>query len=441
MFDFFKKLKNKFKEEAGEEFDKLDSDKYVTSYKDLLEKSQEIEVTDSDLIKDVREVTQTAEDIIEKPTYVLPTTTILSSDKTNRFTKLVNKINEQNTFLVPIGTYNNQLLVKNLNELPNLLVCGTVMSGKSTFLNSIITSILMTRKPSEVKLVLIDPKKVEFSTYEDLPHLLTPIVNDPKKASVALKQIVAEMDKRYALFSNNGVKNITGYNEYIESHKDKGLERLPYIVCVIDDLVDMMIVAAKEVEDSIMRITTLGFKAGISIVISCNVPNSEVLSSLIKANFPARLCFRVASTKNSQVILDEPGAESLVGYGRALYKDRNYEKAIRINTSIVNDSDIELVCAYIKKMAKPDYDTSFENTGFQGCYKIGNSDDKVYNEIEKYAIEAGQISISKIQRKFNLGFNKAADYLDQLEENGIVEASTGSSKPRKVLVSRDDYER
>ena len=326
----------------------------------------------------------------------------------------------------------NRPISIDIDKMPHLLVAGSTGSGKSVCINCIIASILMRAKPSEVKLVLIDPKKVEFTMYEDLPHLLTPIVNEPKKASVALKQIVAEMDKRYTLFSNTGVKNITGYNEYIEKHKDKGLERLPFIICIIDELADLMVVAAKEVEDSIMRITQLARAAGIHLIVATQRPSTDVITGVVKANIPSRISFAVSSQIDSRTILDMPGAEKLLGRGDMLYLPLGENSPERIQGAFIKDDDIESLCKYIKKMEKPDYDTSFDNMDASSIGGAG-SDDETYNEIEKYAIEAGQISISKIQRKFNMGFNKAADYMDQLEENGIVEASTGSSKPRKVI--------
>ena len=333
----------------------------------------------------------------------------------------------------------NRPISMDIDKMPHLLVAGSTGSGKSVCINGIIASILMRCKPSEVKLVLIDPKKVEFTMYEDLPHLLTPIVNEPKKASAALKQIVAEMDKRYTLFSNNGVKNISGYNEYIDKHKDKGLPHLPYIVCIIDELADLMVVAAKEVEDSIMRITQLARAAGIHLIVATQRPSTDVITGVVKANIPSRISFAVSSQIDSRTILDMPGAEKLLGRGDMLYLPLGENSPERIQGAFIKDDDIESLCKYIKKMAKPDYDITFDNPSSDSAGgSVNGSDDDKYNEVVKFVMSMEKISISRIQRQFHLGFNKAADYMDQLEADGIVGPDTGSSKPRQVLKKNDE---
>lgn len=335
-----------------------------------------------------------------------------------------------------------------INKTPHMLVAGATGSGKSVCINNIIVSILMRTTPEEVKMVLVDPKKVEFNVYEDIPHLLIPVVTDPKKASAALQKTVVEMDNRYDIFKNSGTKNIQTYNEYVEKelkkNPDCGLKKMPFILVVIDELADLMLVAAKEVEESIMRITQLARAAGIHLIVATQRPSADIITGVIKSNIPTRVSFAVSSSIDSRTILDMTGAEKLLGKGDMLYKPMDDNTPTRIQGSFVSDDEIKRVVDFIKKRSHaPKYDEKFMN--FEGASNEesslpGSSDkgkDVLYDEILEYAIRMGQISASLIQRKYSIGYNRAARIMDDFEERGIVGPAKGS-KPRDVLVKLEN---
>ena len=330
-----------------------------------------------------------------------------------------------------------------INKTPHLLVAGSTGSGKSVCINSIITSILMRAKPNEVKLVLVDPKKVELSMYNGVPHLLIPVVTDPKKANIALKRMVSEMERRYDLFETTGTKNIAGYNLYIE-RKNAGLgsegqiEKLPYIVMIIDELADLMLVAAKEVEDSIMRITQMARAAGIHLIVATQRPSTDVITGVVKANIPSRISFAVSSSIDSRTILDMTGAEKLLGKGDMLFKPQGENTPIRIQGTFISDEDIKKVVDYTIRQQKANYNESFlmadEDRG--ATTMVDNKDDydePLYNDIVEFVVREQKASASLLQRRFRLGYNRAARCIDLLEERGIVGPNNGS-KPREVLV-------
>ena len=332
--------------------------------------------------------------------------------------------------------------VFDLTKMPHLLVAGSTGSGKSVCINGIIASILMRYKPNEVKLVLVDPKKVELTNYNGIPHLLCPVVSDPKKASLTLQRVVVEMDNRFTLFSDNEVKNISGYNEMIEKENRKHPEtpqaKMPYIVVIIDELADLMLVASKEVEDSITRITQLARAAGIHLIVATQRPSTDVITGLIKNNIPSRISFAVSSQIDSRSILDQPGAEKLLGKGDMLYFPMGDSSPTRIQGCFVNDDEIKRLIDYCKNQATAKYDEEFENVSQNTSSGIGNSltggdDDEAYNEVVEFAIQTGKISASLIQRRFRFGYNRAARMMDLLESRGIVGPQNGS-KPREVLV-------
>ena len=334
-----------------------------------------------------------------------------------------------------------------INKTPHMLVAGATGSGKSVCINNIILSILMRTTPDEVKMVLVDPKKVEFNVYEGIPHLLTPVVTDPKKASAALQKIVVEMDDRYETFKNSGTKNIQTYNEYVDKelkkNPDCGLKRMPFILVIIDELADLMLVAAKEVEESIMRITQLARAAGIHLIVATQRPSTDVITGVVKSNIPTRVSFAVSSSIDSRTILDMTGAEKLLGKGDMLYKPQDDNNPTRIQGSFVSDDEIKRVVDFIKKRCSgPKYSEKFQNldsnasSGGSGSMGGGGSNepkDVLYDEILEYAIRMGQISASLIQRKYSIGYNRAARIIDNFEERGIVGPAKGS-KPREVLV-------
>lgn len=331
--------------------------------------------------------------------------------------------------------------VMDLTKMPHLLVAGSTGSGKSVCINGIIASILMRYKPNEVKLVLVDPKKVELTNYNGIPHLLCPVVSDPKKASLTLQQVVSEMDKRFTLFSECEVKNISGYNELIEKenkkHPEKMQAKMPYIVVIIDELADLMLVASKEVEDSITRITQLARAAGIHLIVATQRPSTDVITGLIKNNIPSRISFAVSSQIDSRTILDQPGAEKLLGKGDMLYFPMGDSAPTRIQGCFINDDEIKRLIDYCKSQATVKYNEDFENVSTNTSSGSTNSyageDDDAYNEVVEFAIQTGKISASLIQRRFRFGYNRAARLMDLLESRGIVGPQNGS-KPREVLV-------
>ena len=338
-----------------------------------------------------------------------------------------------------------------INKTPHMLVAGATGSGKSVCINNIILSVIMRSTPDEVKMVLVDPKKVEFNAYEGIPHLLMPVVTDPKKASAALQKIVVEMDDRYETFKNSGTKNISTYNEYIEKqlkkNPDCGLKKMPFILVIIDELADLMLVAAKEVEDSIMRITQLARAAGIHLIVATQRPSTDVITGVVKSNIPTRISFAVSSSIDSRTILDMTGAEKLLGKGEMLYKPMDDNTPTRVQGSFVSDDEIQRVVDFVKsKSHPPRYSEKFTNleannssSSFGGASSNANSENKdvLYNEILDYAVRMGQISASLIQRKYSIGYNRAARIIDQFEEEGIVGPAKGS-KPRDVLIKLEE---
>ena len=330
-----------------------------------------------------------------------------------------------------------------VNKTPHLLVAGSTGSGKSVCINSIIVSILMRAKPDEVKLVLVDPKKVELSMYNGVPHLLTPVVTDPKKANIVLKKIVVEMEDRYERFSNSGTKNIAGYNEYLEK-KNEGrsdsekIHKMPYIVVIIDELADLMLVAAKEVEDSIMRITQMARAAGIHLIVATQRPSTDVITGVVKANIPSRIAFAVASNIDSRTILDSPGAEKLLGKGDMLFLPQGENVPIRIQGTFISEEEIKSVVDYTIAQQKERYDetlTMDDEESRATSMVEGESDyeEPLYNEIVEFVVTQGKASASLLQRRFRLGYNRAARCIDLLEDRGIIGPANGS-KPREVLV-------
>ena len=333
-----------------------------------------------------------------------------------------------------------------LSKMPHLLIAGSTGSGKSVCTNTMICSILMRYKPDEVKLVLVDPKKVELSNYNGVPHLMCPVVSDPKKASIALQKLVAEMDKRYDMFSDANVKNIAGYNEWImkeNKNNNTNVPKMPYIVAIIDELADLMLVASKEVEDSIMRITQMARAAGIHLIVATQRPSTDVITGVVKANIPSRIAFAVASNIDSRTILDMSGAEKLLGKGDMLYLPMGENVPIRIQGCFISDNEIKRIIDYVCKEQVAHYNEEMQNLDATGNGIHGLPDEKeeyddpLYNEIVEFAIQTGKVSTSLLQRRFRLGYNRAARVVDLLEERGIVGPPNGS-KPREVLIKLED---
>ena len=326
-----------------------------------------------------------------------------------------------------------------LNRMPHLLIAGATGSGKSVCVNSIITSILMRARPDEVKLLLVDPKKVEFTPYKEIPHLLGPVITDGDEANRALKVIVTMMDNRYELFSMAGVRNIAGYNAYIEAHPEEGLRPLPWIVVIIDELADLMLVAAKEVEASIQRITQLARAAGIHLIVATQRPSVDVITGIIKANIPSRIAFAGSSAVDSRTILDQMGAEKLLGYGDMLYVPVGETVATRVQGVFGSDDEVADICEFVSRQGKPKFDDAFVRLELlDGGVGPTSSEtgDPLYDEVKEFIITTRKASTSLIQRKFSIGYARAARLIDTLEDNGIIGPARGS-KPREVYAKSE----
>lgn len=356
--------------------------------------------------------------------------------------------------MVPLGkSIMGDIGVCEINKMPHMLIAGTTGSGKSVCVNGIICSILMRAKPDEVKLAMVDPKVVELSVYNGIPHLMCPVVSDPKKAAILLAKMVAEMEKRYHQFSDTGTKKIEGYNDYIEKwnkeHPDAKKEKMPFIVIIIDELADLMMVAAKEVEDSILRITQKARAAGIHLIVATQRPSTEVITGLIKANIPSRIAFAVGSGIDSRTILDQTGAEKLLGKGDMFFLPIGMNSPIRVQGSFITDEEIKKIIDFTVEQQKAQYDDSLMNLeqpestsdSALGADVAANGEgDNLYDDIVDFVIRSQKASASLLQRKFKIGYNKAATMIDQLEENGIIGPATGNSKPREVLVQFSEEE-
>ncbi|MBO5066220.1 MAG: DNA translocase FtsK [Clostridia bacterium] len=338
-----------------------------------------------------------------------------------------------------------------LAKMPHLLVAGTTGSGKSVCLNTMIMSLLYNATPDEVKLIMIDPKKVEFTVYKSIPHLLVPVVADPRKAAGALSWAVAEMDKRYALFADNGVRNLQGYNTFALSH---GLPKMPQIVIIIDELSDLMMAASNEVEDSICRLAQKARAAGMHLIVATQRPSVDVITGLIKANIPSRIAFAVKSQIDSRTIIDTQGAEKLLGNGDMLYCPVGLSKPVRVQGCYVSDDEIERVIEFVTAQGSVKYDDAVmqeielkaaqdgkkKNGGSSGADTPteNNYDDEMFPKAIEVVVEAGMASTTLLQRKLKLGYARAARIVDELSEKGIIGPYEGC-KPRKVLITKEQW--
>jgi len=361
------------------------------------------------------------------------------------FRSLSQKENQNKLLFVVGKDLLGQTITCRLDKMPHLLIAGATGSGKSVCMNAIITSLLLRTKPDEVKLLLVDPKKVEFTPYHNVPHLIGPVINDPTKASNALKVIVQMMDERYNVFAAAGVRNIEVYNEKVKAQAGRPNEDgspapkiLPYIVVIIDELADLMSVAGKEVESSIQRITQLARAAGIHLIVATQRPSTDVITGIIKANIPSRIAFAVSSGIDSRTILDHVGAERLLGNGDMLYMPIGQSAAQRVQGVFVTDEEVRQITEDVKKRAKPEYDDHFVMLeGVEGNAGIVSvSEDPMYEEIKEYVIEAQKASTSLLQRRFGIGYNRGARIIDALEADGIIGPAQGS-KPREVYIKKD----
>ena len=341
---------------------------------------------------------------------------------------------------IPLGkAVNGSVRSFDLAKMPHLLVAGSTGSGKSVAVNGIIASILMKARPDEVKFMIVDPKMVELSVYNDIPHLLIPVVTNPRKASRALQKVVDEMENRYELFSKVGARNIAGYNAKVAEYNAQSEYKqvpLPLIVVIVDELADLMMVASKEVEDAIIRLGQKARAAGIHMILATQRPSVDVISGLIKANVPSRIAFAVSSGTDSRTILDENGAEKLLGRGDMLFKPIDENHPVRLQGSFISDEDVERIVAFVKNQAEADYDDSFDpGEVSESDLDTGGGDDEgdpLFEEAKALVIETQKASASMIQRRLSVGFNRATRLMEELEAAGVIGPAEGT-KPRKVL--------
>lgn len=380
-----------------------------------------------------------AKDIrIEAP---IPGTSLVGVEVPNVETRSVNlseivfskkmKFSDSNLSVALGARINNEPMIMDLAKMPHGLIAGATGSGKSVCINSILISLLYRNNPNELKLLLIDPKMVELAPYNDLPHLIAPVITDVKAATESLKWVVGEMERRYQMFADVHVRNITAYNQKVVYQ-----ERIPKIVVVIDELADLMMMAPQDVEHSIARIAQKARAAGIHLILATQRPSVNVITGLIKANVPTRIAFMVSSSVDSRTILDSGGAEKLLGNGDMLYLGNGMNKPIRIQGSYISDSEIDEVVGYIKSQGKPNY-LFHEKTLLKKLSE--QPKDELFNDICNFMVEEGHISTSQIQRRFQIGYNRAARIIDQLEEMGYVSGQNGS-KPRDVLITEKQEE-
>ena len=338
---------------------------------------------------------------------------------------------------VPLGRdISGNVRLCDITKMPHMLIAGSTGSGKSVCINGIITSILMKTKPHEVKLMMIDPKMVELNVYNGIPHLLTPVVTNPRKAAQALQKVVAEMEKRYELFASMGMRNIDGYNAHVEQYNRETGENnptLPYIVVIVDELADLMMVASNEVEDAIIRLAQMARAAGIHMILATQRPSVDVITGIIKANVPSRIAFAVSSGTDSRTIIDANGAEKLLGRGDMLYMPMGENKPIRVQGAFLTDEEVERIVDFVKNQQEVEYDEAMmpsENTTAAGG---SEPEDELFYEVIELLKEQETISTSYLQRRFRIGFNRAARMIDDLEARGYVGPADGS-KGRKVNV-------
>ena len=329
-----------------------------------------------------------------------------------------------------------QTIIGNLARMPHLLVAGATGSGKSVCINGIITSILYKAKPDEVKFLMVDPKMVELNVYNGIPHLMAPVVTDPKRASLALKKIVVEMEKRYELFSKSGTRNVEGYNNLM---KDNPAAVLPYIVVIVDELADLMMVAAGDVEDAIARLAQMARAAGIHLIIATQRPSVDVITGVIKANIPSRIAFGVSSQVDSRTILDMGGAEKLLGRGDMLFMPMGASKPVRVQGAFMSDEEVENIVNYVRGQGEAQYDESIVPEVDDSVQAADEVQDELYEQAVQIILEAKQASVSLLQRRMRVGYTRAARLIDSMEARGVIGPYEGS-KPREVLISLEQYQ-
>ena len=345
-------------------------------------------------------------------------------------------------------TVSGDYVMSDLTKMPHCIIAGATGSGKSVCVNTIVMSILLNAKPDEIKLIMIDPKKVELTPYSELPHMLSPVITESIGACTALRWLVKEMENRYDILKQTGVRNIDGFNKRkvnkeFEATLDYEIpERMHYIVCIIDELADLMMVSPKDIETHIARIAQMARAVGIHLILATQRPSREVITGLIKANFPTRISFKVANRVNSQIVLDETGAESLLGNGDLLFLPPASTHTIRAQGAFIHDDDINGVIRYICDQAPPNYviesfDKIDDLEGMLTNHISNQQTDTLYDQALDIVLSTGNASTTFLQRKLKIGYARAASIMDQLEDNGVIGSAKGS-KPRKILVNKSD---
>ncbi len=330
-----------------------------------------------------------------------------------------------------------ETVIADLTKMPHLLIAGSTGSGKSVCMNTLITSILYKARPNEVKFLMIDPKMVELSTYNGIPHLIAPVITDPKQATAALRWVVTEMENRYNLFAALGVKNLASYNDL---QKTVGGHALPLVVVLIDELADLMMVASREVEEAICRLAQMARAAGIHLVIATQRPSVDVITGIIKANIPSRIAFAVSSQVDSRTILDVVGADKLLGKGDMLYSPIGAAKPVRVQGAFVSDQEVERVVEFWKGQSAPEYlEGVLRVDQGSGTASQCENEDELLPEATKLIIENGQASVSMLQRRFRIGYNRAARLIDLMQEKAFIGGFEGS-KPREVLITKEEWQ-
>ena len=343
-------------------------------------------------------------------------------------------------------TIHGEPFVADLAMMPHLLIAGSTGTGKSVGINSMLTSILYRATPDDVRMIMIDPKRLELGMYEEIPHLLTPVVVDPKQAANALRWAVREMEERYKTLAAEGVRNIDQYNRNIhqrlaEQRTPENAEPpkpLPFIVVVIDELADLMMVASNEVEESIARLAQMARAVGIHLILATQRPSVDVITGLIKANMPTRISFRVSSKVDSRTILDGNGAEQLLGRGDMLMLPPASSRFVRLHGPYISEQESARLASYLRKQGKPTYDETITAEEKSGADGIEMEKDDLYDEAARIVVGSGQASISYLQRRLRIGFSRAARLVDMMEMEGLVSVSAGG-KPREVLVDKDYF--
>lgn len=365
---------------------------------------------------------------IEKIEYKIPSITIVKDAESQSFIDICKEIKSKKELMIPIGSNKDEKVFEKLSTMPNMLIGGTVMSGKTAYINSIISSILLTKKPDEIKMIIFDSKKVDYSIYNGVPHLMIPIINDPKKLNIALQKISIEIRRRMDLLNQANVKNITQYNNMLTEDNSK----IPDVLIVIDDLTNLN--GLEEINNEIEDISLNGWNVNVYMIVSANHPSARVISTISKSNFPSRLSFKVTNAQASQIIINDSGAEKLTGLGNALYVSRMIGKPIKVVVPFITDDDIKNIVNKWIEQEKTYYLSDY--TEEISSKKMDNEDsyeEPLYDEIVEFVVSTGKASASLLQRRFRLGYNRAARCIDLLEERGIVGPSKGD-KPRDVLV-------